>query len=227
MDTASLLESGDGFSVCFIIPSLGRPTLPRAVQSLLTQTDPKWKAIIVYDGTEAASRSPTVPDDERVTCITSECRLGIDRRGHGNAGLVRNLALDKVQAPWTAFLDDDDRLAPTYVERLNHWQATKPDVHAFLFQALFFLRNRRIFVVPEQRYVSSQQVVKNHTPISFAVRTDFIKEKNITFSNDFTEDYNFLNEVKLAQGKIQLVGEPLYYVRNVEPEVLLAKGNNK
>lgn len=36
--------------VTFIIPTIGRDTLSKTIDSLINQTNPNWKAIIVFDG---------------------------------------------------------------------------------------------------------------------------------------------------------------------------------
>ena len=36
--------------ITFIIPSVNRPTLERSINSLVSQTNPNWECIVVYDG---------------------------------------------------------------------------------------------------------------------------------------------------------------------------------
>ena len=38
--------------ITFIIPTVNRPSLKRAIDSLYAQTLSEWKAIIIYDGVE-------------------------------------------------------------------------------------------------------------------------------------------------------------------------------
>jgi glycosyltransferase involved in cell wall biosynthesis len=37
-------------NLTFIVPSIGRDTLPRTIKSLENQTNQDWNAIIVFDG---------------------------------------------------------------------------------------------------------------------------------------------------------------------------------
>ena len=53
--------------ITFIIPSLNRPTISKSVESLLNQTNPNWKCIIVYDGVDGTSF-----EDNRITTIKIE-----------------------------------------------------------------------------------------------------------------------------------------------------------
>ena len=36
--------------ITFIIPTIGRPTLSKSIESLINQTNKNWEAIIIFDG---------------------------------------------------------------------------------------------------------------------------------------------------------------------------------
>ena len=93
--------------ITFIIPSVGRPTLIRTLVSLQNLTIPYWKAIVVFDGVDGVDRI----DDNRISYIS------IPKTGVSNhAGNVRNIAIEKSDTTWIAFVDDDDSLTPDYLE---------------------------------------------------------------------------------------------------------------
>ena len=50
--------------ITFIIPSLNRPTLERTIESLINQTNPNWKCVIIYDGVDGNSF-----EDDRIKTI--------------------------------------------------------------------------------------------------------------------------------------------------------------
>lgn len=88
--------------VSVVIPTWSRPDLvTRAVRSALAQTHDAIEVIVVIDG----------PDDETRAMLANigDPRLRViglpDQRGAPNA---RNVGVREAQAPWTAFLDDDD-----------------------------------------------------------------------------------------------------------------------
>ena len=47
--------------ITFVIPSINRPTIHRAIDSLIRQSNPNWECVIVYDGVDGPSFN-----DERV-----------------------------------------------------------------------------------------------------------------------------------------------------------------
>jgi len=72
-----------------VIPTTGRDTLERAVQSAKACAD---QVIVVADG------CPDIPADLHVNC--------------GAPGLARNAAAPHIWTDWVGFLDDDDVLVP-------------------------------------------------------------------------------------------------------------------
>ncbi|VXC03242.1 Putative glycosyltransferase EpsJ [Microbacterium sp. 8M] len=87
---------------------------PAALDSLRAQTLPSWRAILVDDG--------SVDDTGRIfdAAASADARFTVLRhteaRGLGGA---RNAALDLVDTEYLGFLDGDDELAPTALERMT------------------------------------------------------------------------------------------------------------
>jgi len=85
-----------------VIPTWSRPDLvTRAVRSALAQTHDAIEVIVVIDG----------PDDETRAMLANigDRRLRvIGLTDQGGAPNARNVGVREAQAPWTAFLDDDD-----------------------------------------------------------------------------------------------------------------------
>lgn len=87
---------------------------PAALDSLRAQTLPSWRAILVDDG--------SVDDTGRIfdAAASADPRFTVLRhteaRGLGGA---RNAALDLVDTEYLGFLDGDDELAPTALERMT------------------------------------------------------------------------------------------------------------
>jgi len=98
--------------ITFIIPSLNRLTIIRSIDSLLNQTNPNWRAIVIYDGVKG-----TEFNDERIKIIELP-KTGLVGPNKGQSGLVRNEGIKIVDTEWIGFLDDDDTINPDYVDTL-------------------------------------------------------------------------------------------------------------
>lgn len=86
---------------------------PDALDSLRAQTEQRWQAILVDDGSHddtGAIFRAAAAGDRRFRFIAHEASHGL--------GAARNVALDAVDTPLVGFLDGDDELTPTALERL-------------------------------------------------------------------------------------------------------------
>jgi glycosyltransferase involved in cell wall biosynthesis len=87
---------------------------PAAIASLQAQTENRWRAILVDDGSIDATPAifaAAAADDSRFRVLRHD-----EPRGLGGA---RNAALDLVDTPLLGFLDADDTLTPSALTRLT------------------------------------------------------------------------------------------------------------
>jgi glycosyltransferase involved in cell wall biosynthesis len=112
-------------TVSVVIPTVGRASLRRAVQSVLAQTYPVAEIIVVADTDESVS---VAPDDRIIVCRT-EVTSGPAR--------CRQIGIDLAQGGVIALLDDDDEWEPTKLAlqlgavdslRGQHWIASSRTV---------------------------------------------------------------------------------------------------
>lgn len=89
-------------AVSAVIPTIGRPSLARAVQSVLDQTRPVAEVIVVVDDDDDVA----LPADDRITV------LGSAFAGSGPAR-CRQQGIDEASGSVIALLDDDDEWHPT------------------------------------------------------------------------------------------------------------------
>lgn len=94
--------------VAAVIPTIGRPELRRAVESVIAQTH-ETRAIVVNDRPD--SRSDVYSILEGLDYEYCETEGGV----RGSA--ARNMGVKAAEEPFVAFLDDDDSWAPTKIER--------------------------------------------------------------------------------------------------------------
>jgi glycosyltransferase involved in cell wall biosynthesis len=98
--------------VSIIIPTFNSEKfIAETIQSIQAQTYTKWEVIIVDDGSSdktVSIISKLAQFEERIQFFQLEVNSG--------AGIVRNLALNKVNGRYVAFLDSDDLWKPTKLE---------------------------------------------------------------------------------------------------------------
>ncbi|WP_101848706.1 glycosyltransferase family 2 protein [Zhihengliuella sp. ISTPL4] len=86
---------------------------PAALDSLRAQTDERWRAILIDDGSTddtGAIFADAAATDSRFTLIRHGASVGL--------GAARNIGLALVATPFTGFLDADDELMPDALSTL-------------------------------------------------------------------------------------------------------------
>src|SRR5690606_31055898 len=86
---------------------------PAAIASLHAQTESRWRGILIDDGSVDATGeifAAAAAADPRFTVIRHEASRGL--------GAARNIGLDLVDTPYVGFLDADDELTPSALERM-------------------------------------------------------------------------------------------------------------
>ena len=191
--------------VTFVIPSKGRLTLSKTLDSLLQQTNSNWHAVIVFDG-EIALNSFKLPSDQRIRYFH------LEKTGESNsAGALRNKGIMLAETQWVAFVDDDDLLRPAYVDLLfAETQRSSSAVDCVLFRMMYCLpHHRRGEILPPPR---SRDFKVNEVGISFAIKRSLIWE-NLWFKPSSIEDFMLLDDIRRAGKSILLSEHVTYLVR--------------
>lgn len=86
---------------------------PAALDSLRAQTESRWRAILIDDGSmdETGAIFDAAAEDRRFTAIRHPASRGL--------GAARNVGLALVDTPYLGFLDGDDELLPDALARLT------------------------------------------------------------------------------------------------------------
>lgn len=94
-------------TISVILPSRDRPIeVRRAAATVIAQTFTDWELLIVDDGSDPAADVVGLEAlDPRITVLRNDVATGVSR--------ARNRGVAAAQAPWLAFLDDDDVWHPT------------------------------------------------------------------------------------------------------------------
>ncbi|MDR6865570.1 glycosyltransferase involved in cell wall biosynthesis [Microbacterium resistens] len=87
---------------------------PAAIASLQAQTEQRWRAILIDDGSADATGdvfAAAASTDPRFTLIRHAEPQGLSA--------ARNAGLDRITTPYLGFLDGDDELTPSALERMT------------------------------------------------------------------------------------------------------------
>lgn len=182
--------------ITFIIPSVNRKTLTNSVNSILNQTNPNWKCIIIYDGVDGVTFN-----DERIS-TTKINKLGVVGAVHGQSGLVRNKGIEMVDTEWIGFLDDDDTIHPDYVKTLSEKYL---DYDFVVWRMIDFDG----VILPS---LQNNDLIFSNVGISFCYKNKF---NGLLFDNNRDgEDFDFLMKLKSLSDKWIITPEVYYNVRH-------------
>jgi peptidoglycan/xylan/chitin deacetylase (PgdA/CDA1 family) len=110
-------------SVSVVVPAHdAEATLPETLESLLRQTTSDWEAIVVDDGSTDGTAAVAADYQSR------DPRIKLLHRPAGGVSAARNAGIEQAQAEWLLFLDADDWLVDSALERLL--QAVQSDASA-------------------------------------------------------------------------------------------------
>jgi len=168
--------------ITFIIPTIGKDTLKNSIESLENQTNDNWKAIVIFDGLK-----PNIEiNNPKITV------LDIEKKGVGGngAGRVRNHGMEKVDSEWIAFLDDDDTVAPDYVETFYNEIKEYPYVDVVIFRLYRYNWEPNVIPFPE-----SDNFHANEVGISFVLKTEIFKS-GLEFDPSSGEDFMYLTKIR-------------------------------
>ena len=183
--------------VTFIIPTIGRETLNRSIESILNQTIENWKAIIIFDGI----KSNITINDERIKIIEKK-KKGLYINCAGN---VRNEGIKYATTEWIAFLDDDDTISHNYIETFYKELELNPNLDVLIFRMM--INNR---IVPK---LETNNFYLNDVGISFIMRLSIYNSGTI-FTADGAEDFLYLDKIRKAGYIIIISPYITYFVRN-------------
>lgn len=165
--------------ITFVIPTIGRPTLSRTINSLKKLNNRNWKAVIVFDGIEPN----IIKDDDRITIIKTDKKEGKDKNSAGN---VRNKAYKYIHTEWIGFVDDDDTLNSHYIDYLLKYN-NMYDLDVLIFRMIY--ENGKI--LPK---LGDNDFKESEVGISFCLRKD-IAVKN-PFIPSKIEDFVLLDKLR-------------------------------
>lgn len=195
--------------VTFIIPSKGRKCIKFTLLSLLAQSDSRWQAIVIFDGSSKVAPKLNRLTDPRIKYVVQTFSVGGDRDKNW-AGTVRNFGVQYANTEWVAFVDDDDSLASNYVYNLAMHVQYRPDVDCVIFRLTYCSPwNFHGRVLPRMKDASFQAT---HVGISFAVRRN-VFFCGLSFRPSPIEDFMFLENMRLNRNVMVISHGVHYFVK--------------
>ena len=220
--------------ITFIVPSLLRDTLPDTLESITTQSDPNWEALVGVDidvlskvWSDSETFKKTYRTDSSLSkgatffppIEDSRVRLSLIREAehvsHNSAGAVRNRLMESAKGEWLAFVDDDDTVNPCFTEWLKRGvnkaiqdsgEGNGPDLVLFRMQ-------KDGIVIPA---LNSHEIVRGLAGISFAMRRELFTEKGIKFDPSMDEDYRLMYQVYSEGNSVSIANCVGYFVHGEE-----------
>ena len=184
--------------ITFIIPTIGRESLLKSIESLIRQTVPLWKAIIIFDGVKNNIGNIS---DSRITILETE-KMGV---AINNAGNVRNYGMSFVETEWIAFLDDDDIIADDYLEKFYEEYESYSNIDVLIFRMNLDGR-----IIPK---LKTDNFYVCDVGISFIIKKE-IFDNGIKFIPDGAEDFMYLDNIRKAGYKMMISPYIKYFVKN-------------
>jgi glycosyltransferase involved in cell wall biosynthesis len=216
----------NNINITFIIPSIGRSSLINTIASLINQTNPNWKAIVVFDGIERTIQIK----DPRIKCIEI-LKSGKERNIAAN---VRNEGIRWATTEWIGLVDDDDIVSSRYVETFINEINNYPQMDAVIFRMYQEKENGNIIdrVLPE---LNTNSLYHEHVGISFVfkrqifhlpshaaevwssstIRSSESLKPQIYFIESDAEDFIFLENIIQNNYNVMISPYIRYFVRNV------------
>ena len=186
--------------ITFIIPTIGRESLLKSIESLIRQTIREWLAIIIFDGVKNNIGDIS---DSRITILEIE-KMGV---AINNAGNVRNYGMSFVETEWIAFLDDDDIIADDYIEKFYEEYESYSNIDVLIFRMNLGGR-----IIPK---LKTDNFYVCDVGISFIIKKD-IFDNGIKFIPDGAEDFMYLDNIRKAGYKMMISPYIKYFVKNFD-----------
>lgn len=153
-----------------ILPSIGRDSLPHAINSVLRQQHGDWNLYVVIDGMsfEAADNMRShIPEDHRIRYFS------VANRHEDSGAWARNEAIQVGNGEWIAYIDDDDEWMPNHLEVLTSAHSQASQIHTYGQAVKWRRKSPRS---NERKLVPFGGVTKDATTVSMCHRRDLYEK---------------------------------------------------
>ena len=184
----------------------------KCLESIINQTHKNIEVIVINDGS---------PDDSEkiiLDIIKDKKNFKYKKIKNGGVANARNVALDMCTGDYVAFIDSDDYIDKTMIEKLYSKAKDGADIVSSGYKKLYKDHTKEVF--PKDINVfgmslhESKNILLNTNPYitNKLFSRDLIVKNNISFDKDLRifEDLLFCYKLHLLANKIDYVNEALY-----------------
>ncbi|MDD6808023.1 MAG: glycosyltransferase [Oscillospiraceae bacterium] len=194
--------------------------IPRAVESLQSQTYNNWELFLVDDGSK--DNSGKVCDEY----AKKDTRIKVIHKENGGAPSARNIAIGQAEGKYMFFMDPDDWAESKMLEDLvdtAEYHNSQLVVCGFYIDTYYSDTDKyqQEQAVPTH-YFKTQQEFREYAykmfdasllyaPWNKLVRADFIKENNLIFPNTFWDDLPWNLSVVRNVERVSVIDKKYYH----------------
>lgn len=203
--------------ISIIIPVYNvEPYIKKCLDSVKAQTFTDFEAIIVDDS------SPDGSIKIAMDFVASDPRFKIVTRENGGLSAARNTGIEYAKGKYIAFLDSDDFIAPSFLEKLyNACEENNADMAYCGFTYYIYkngLKKNQLFIVKDcvmEHDEAVSRIISDHGLHSYAwnklYKRTLFTEHNITYPTMYFEDVATSPKTVFYANKLAVVGECLYF----------------
>lgn len=214
-------------SISVVIPTYNDATyVGQAIESVLNQSRPVHECLIVNDGS-------TDNTAQVLTRYSAEPKVRIITQHNAGLGPSRNVGARQATGRFVHFLDSDDQLADTFIERLQQCITHATDAVFFSAEAFFDAAHTDTASTCKSAYYSRPVQITDapgtHALVKLAAhpamlappwlyisKTAFWKEELLAFPAIIHEDENVIVELFLQASFVSVITDRLLY-RRIRP----------
>ena len=205
-----------------VVTAHRREYLTEALFSVCAQTHKKFELVLCIDTSIDEGLCRFI--EPLFNIIQCDTKKMIVIKGNGTAGHTRNTAITSTSGEWIAYLDGDDMLFPTAIERMMYYMSENKKYSIFSSGMIRIHKNGQIQMLPQSLNYYPPKNIYTRDPELFEEATFFNSFQLMRrscweyYQYDETtngEDVDFILH-QLLKFRFLKVPEYLYYYRDVE-----------
>jgi len=194
--------------ISVIIPAYNaQEFIDKCLASIENQTFNDFEVVIINDGSEDNTLeiiNKYVGKDERFNCYTKE---------NGGQAIARNFAIDKAAGEYITFVDADDYISETMLEKL-YSKIAEDNSEICVCNLKTFGKEEKIIKKFEQKSNNDKKnmIISDPGPTGYLIKKSIMVDNEIYFlENHVYEDLAIIPVLGIVINKISRIDEELYF----------------